>query len=317
MLFSIVIPLYNKENQIAHAIESVLAQTYADFALVIVDDGSTDDGYSIAAAFSDPRIQIVRQQNGGVSVARNTGIGLAKGDYVCFLDADDLWLPEHLLSLKTLIEAYPNVGLYATRNMRVECDGTEKMVPLESSMLVADLFQLELSTGYSYLHTNSVCIPRHVFQDVGTFVPGERLGEDASLWLRIAAYYDVALSDAITTVYRRAYSDAFTDLVLPADWSFLQLAEKTLLSDVNIPAGKRESIDRYINRYRQSLCRHALLMGEREKAKAFYGKVNWKMTASKEKYKTLACFFVPTCLLRKAYHKKHHGSFAQGKSRQT
>lgn len=89
--FSVIIPLYNKGNCISRAIESILKQTYQNFEILIVDDGSTDDGAIKVKAFQDSRIHLIQQQNFGVSVARNTGVQYSHNPYLCFLDADDLW----------------------------------------------------------------------------------------------------------------------------------------------------------------------------------------------------------------------------------
>src|SRR4028118_491035 len=93
---SVIIPVYQVEKYIAAAVQSVLEQTYKDFELLIIDDGSTDRSLEICQQFSDPRIKIIRQQNQGVCAARNTGIRHAQTEYLAFLDGDDLWLPTKL-----------------------------------------------------------------------------------------------------------------------------------------------------------------------------------------------------------------------------
>ena len=95
-MISVVIPLYNKEHQIAETLRSVLEQTFQDFEVVIVDDGSTDKSSEEALKIRDPRIRFVRQENAGVSAARNRGIEEARFDLIAFLDADDRWKPEYL-----------------------------------------------------------------------------------------------------------------------------------------------------------------------------------------------------------------------------
>ena len=111
-MFSVIIPAYNAEKFIVRSIKSVLDQNYTDFELIIVDDGSTDGTKGQIEQFSDNRIRYVYQENGGVSAARNKGILESKGEYICFLDSDDEWKPDHLSLLCKLIEKYSGCGLY-------------------------------------------------------------------------------------------------------------------------------------------------------------------------------------------------------------
>ena len=113
-MISVVIPLYNKKESVAHTLKCVLMQTYQDFEVVVVDDGSTDGSAEIVEGVDDGRIRLIRQENGGVSAARNRGIKEAKREYVAFLDADDEWKPEHLQTLVGLMEKYPQCGAYST-----------------------------------------------------------------------------------------------------------------------------------------------------------------------------------------------------------
>ncbi|MDE3115120.1 MAG: glycosyltransferase family 2 protein, partial [Pseudomonadota bacterium] len=103
-LFSVVIPVYNRAELLRSALESVRAQSCQDFEIVVVDDGSTDDPAKTVAAFADPRIRCVRQNNRGASAARNRGIALARGRFVAFLDSDDCFLPHHLERMAKLLE---------------------------------------------------------------------------------------------------------------------------------------------------------------------------------------------------------------------
>ena len=113
-MISIVIPLFNKASHIKDTIESVLAQSYQNFELIIVNDGSTDNGPKIVREIKEPRILVIDQANAGVSAARNRGIDAAKGDLIAFLDADDLWNPDFLSAIMRLYQRFPWAGLYAT-----------------------------------------------------------------------------------------------------------------------------------------------------------------------------------------------------------
>jgi len=133
-MFSIVIPLYNKQNSIRRAIASVLAQKYPHFELIIVDDGSTDDSFEMASAIQDPRICIVRQENRGGSAARNRGVAEAKYDWVAFLDGDDEWLPDFLMQMYKLCNDFPGYGIYGSANFRLDGKNTFRIFNRDHSV---------------------------------------------------------------------------------------------------------------------------------------------------------------------------------------
>ena len=116
MRFSVVIPLYNKASYLCKSIESVISQAYNDFECIIVDDGSTDSSAEIADGYSAKyqNVRVVHQQNSGVAIARNKGVKESLGDYICFLDADDWWDPNFLLSVNETITKIPDAGIYGT-----------------------------------------------------------------------------------------------------------------------------------------------------------------------------------------------------------
>ena len=110
-MFSVIVPLYNKEQYIKKTVSCVLAQTIADFELIIVDDGSTDNGPQYVSEIQDGRIRMLSQGNAGVSAARNHGIREANGKYICFLDADDTWNVDFLQTVKELFDEFPEAGM--------------------------------------------------------------------------------------------------------------------------------------------------------------------------------------------------------------
>ncbi|KAB8317807.1 glycosyltransferase family 2 protein [Tolypothrix campylonemoides VB511288] len=120
MKISVIIPVYKVEKYIAATVESVLAQTYKNFELLIIDDGSPDKSIEICQQFTDNRIRIIRQENRGVAAARNTGIRNAQGEYLAFLDADDLWTPEKLAKHIEHLENSPAVGVSFCRSAFID-----------------------------------------------------------------------------------------------------------------------------------------------------------------------------------------------------
>jgi cellulose synthase/poly-beta-1,6-N-acetylglucosamine synthase-like glycosyltransferase len=114
MKVSVVIPLYNKARHIARAVQSVRGQTWQDFEIIVVDDGSTDGSGDVVRQIADARFRLITQLNGGECAARNRGIAEAACDVVAFLDADDEWLPAFLETVVALRQRFPDCGMYAT-----------------------------------------------------------------------------------------------------------------------------------------------------------------------------------------------------------
>lgn len=200
MKFSVVIPLYNKAPYVAKAIQSVLSQTFTDFELVIVDDGSQDGSAEIVEQLIENRgyCHLLRQANAGVSVARNNGVTASRGDYLCFLDADDWWESTFLEEMWKLIAEFPDAGIYGTnytivnetkKKTRVAKIGVEE--GFEKGYI--NYFQAYAKTMYMPLCSCTVCIPRTVFDEMRGFPQGIKLGEDFVLWVRIALKHKVAL----------------------------------------------------------------------------------------------------------------------------
>ena len=117
MKYSVIVPLYNKERYIERTLKSIFAQSFDDYELIVVDDGSTDQSYSIAQKLMGTGVSnrsLVHQENSGVAAARNKGAALAKGDFICFLDSDDWWEPNFLKEIDTLTIHCPDAGLYGS-----------------------------------------------------------------------------------------------------------------------------------------------------------------------------------------------------------
>ena len=199
MRFSVIIPLYNKAPYVKKAIESVLAQTWRDFELVVVDDGSSDDSYAVAESVLKKcaiPYQLIHQENAGVSTARNNGVAASHGEFLCFLDADDWWAPTFLEKMNGLIRDFPEAGIYGTnytivnetkhktRIARVGVDDGFEKGYINYCMVYVKTLQMPLWTG-------AVCIPRRIYDDSHGFKPQLKMGEDFDLWIRIALKYRV------------------------------------------------------------------------------------------------------------------------------
>jgi glycosyltransferase involved in cell wall biosynthesis len=198
VLFSVVITLYNKARFIRRALDSVLMQTWSDYEIIIVDDGSTDEGPDMVARYANPRIKLFRQENSGVSTARNSGIEAAKGEFIAFLDADDLWKPDYLKIIAMLIDQYPGAGAYATAYEIILPEGKvlrpkyEAIPPPPWQGLLPSYFRAAM--GIPPVWTSATTVPKHVFQSVGGFAAGVPVGEDLDMWGRIALKYPIVFS---------------------------------------------------------------------------------------------------------------------------
>lgn len=170
---SIVIPLYNKEKYIGRAIRSVLDQSYINFELVVVDDGSIDHSLKKVREFEDKRIRIIQQRNLGISAARNSGICHCTHPLVAFLDADDYWEETFLENINALANEFPQAGLYSTGYyLHYEDMTTSKVLPMQAGktrFIINNYFEeLVKNTGWG-LHTSSVVIRKRVLEELGLF----------------------------------------------------------------------------------------------------------------------------------------------------
>ncbi len=189
-MITIIIPLYNKADSISQALDSVLAQTYPNFEVVVVDDGSTDGGAAVVETFDDPRIRLIRQANAGVSAARNRGIAEAKGEYVAFLDADDEWMPQFLEEIRTLQDTYPECRAQATNYIfcsnGVKSPTILRKIPFKGKRGVLTNYFEVASCSHPPMWTSAVCIERKLLQEIGGFPVGIKSGEDLLTWARVA-----------------------------------------------------------------------------------------------------------------------------------
>lgn len=210
MRFSVIIPLYNKAPYVAKAIQSVLAQSFTDFELIVIDDGSKDESADIAkqSIKGHANCRLICQQNAGVSMARNNGVSVSQGDYLCFLDADDWWEPSFLEKMSELIEGFPEAGIYGTNYTVVnEAKHKTRVAPIaveagfEKGYI--NYCQVYAKTLAMPLWTGAVSIPRLVFDEMQGFPKGIKLGEDFLLWIHIALKYKVAFLNKALANYNQ------------------------------------------------------------------------------------------------------------------
>lgn len=205
--FSILIPLYNKQTAISKTLQSVLSQTYSNFEVIVVDDGSTDDSFAVAKKYIDERFEIkgriVHKDNGGVSSARNRGIQEAKYDYIALLDGDDLWKPTYLEEQVQLIKDFPKAAMWGVNTAFIKNNQTYKW---EQGMGEGYRGYVEnyFGTRHNDLYcSSSVVIRREVFDKVGCFDEQISSSEDLDMWYRIILHYPIVFYDKILVYYNQ------------------------------------------------------------------------------------------------------------------
>jgi glycosyltransferase involved in cell wall biosynthesis len=166
-MFTVVIPLYNKAHIVLRSLASVLTQTYQNFELLIVNDGSTDNSVEIIRQFSsDPRIRIIDQKNQGVSVARNTGVKFAKYEYIAFLDADDEWLPGYLQKMYEAIQLFPSAAIYGCaswhRDILTGDTGNSLLNRYKDKIQIAEYFE----NPQAMPHISAIVVSKEKFNKV-------------------------------------------------------------------------------------------------------------------------------------------------------
>lgn len=205
-MISIVIPLYNKAALVRRTLDSVFAQTYQDFEIVIVDDGSTDGSAHVVASIADARIRLISQQNAGVSAARNRGILEARGEYIALLDADDEWHPDYLDTQMSLVEKYPEAAVFATNYEFRDTNGDItptiiRNIPFEGETGILNNYFEVASTSHPPICSISIMARKEAFEAIGGFPVGVRLGEDLITWAKLACRYKIAYTKKVCATY--------------------------------------------------------------------------------------------------------------------
>ena len=200
--FSIIIPVYNKVNFIENTLKSVFQQSFTDYEILLINDGSTDDSESKILAFNDPRIRYYSKKNEGVSETRNLGIEKAKSEYITFLDADDYWYPNFLEEMFLLIKSFPEQSVFSAaieiENLKTVIPSSYSIPKISDSMIV-NYFEASYKEGA--LFTSCAVFHKNVFEKVGNFDTTIKSGQDTDLWIRIGLIYPVVFSFKILTRY--------------------------------------------------------------------------------------------------------------------
>lgn len=238
MKYSVVIPLYNKQHYIKKTLESVLNQTFQDYEILVVDDGSTDNSLEEAKKMKSSRVRIITQENQGVAVARNAGIENAVGEYISFLDADDEWCPNYLETIDTLTQTFVESDIFVTAYSVIMGDGIiNYSTRLEPETGCLDSYWLTLRKGYDFVWTSATTIRRSALIKAGCFKPGEKIGQDLDMWARVARNNPrVAYSSKLCVNYNRgAEANARTRVRIAYAGAFIQDLEEELVNPIRTP----------------------------------------------------------------------------------
>jgi len=208
--FSVVIPLYNKEDFIEDSIKSVLNQTYNDFEIIIINDGSTDNSLSLVNSIKDDRIQVINKENTGLSATRNTGIKLAHANYIAFLDADDLWMDDFLQTIFNLIKINTSIKIFATKaKILTQKKGIvfdAKIFNKRNQKILTRFFEL---TKF-HVNASSLVIDKNVFNKVGYFNESVNYAEDEEFLIRCKTDFDFVYYKEPKMYYRLGFDMQMT-----------------------------------------------------------------------------------------------------------
>jgi glycosyltransferase involved in cell wall biosynthesis len=199
---SVIIPTYNALTYLPETVESVFKQTFYDWELLIVDDGSSDGTAAWAKQITDLRVRLISQKNQGSSVARNTGITAAKGEYIALLDADDLWEPSKLEKQVRFLEQNPSIGLVDTWTTLINQKGKSTGRIILSSA-EGDIWKQLVQFKPVCCCDSTPLIRRSCFENVGLFNPDLPYLEDLDMWIRLASVYEFAAIKEPLVRYRQ------------------------------------------------------------------------------------------------------------------
>ena len=248
-LFSVIIPLYNKENYIQQTIESVLQQTVTDFELLVVNDASTDNSVSVVSKISDSRIKLVENaKNVGLSATRNHGISKASGKIIALLDADDLWLPNFLETIQYLHKTFPEASIYGTDYAEMY-ESQEDLVPKKNisaplqgtSFVLPDFF--EASMFQPIFSQSSVAFKKEICTEKTVFNPEITFAEDIDFYIKYGSIYKVAYCYKICSKVR---------FDVPNQMSRAGISTKVIpdLDSYETLAKRNSSLKKYLDLYR-------------------------------------------------------------------
>ena len=276
--FSVVISVFNKEKYIVDTLKSVLAQTFTDFEVVILNDGSTDKSEAEILKFNDPRIRYFSKENSGASAARNFTIQQANSKYIALMDADDYWYPFYLEEQNRLINQFPNESVFATATEIKRNGKTFKnsysIKTIGTDAVVVDYF--EASQLDSVLLSISTVLNKNVFEEAGWYDPKIKSGEDTDLYVRIGLKYKVVFSPKVCATYVVRKNSLFQ--------SVKNLEEKANFEAYENYEKDNPTLKKFLDLNRYSLCILAKIEGNKDAFQENFQKINLENLSNKQQF---------------------------------
>jgi hypothetical protein len=220
--FSVVIPLFNKEKSVIKTLDSIVQQRCPALEIIVVDDGSTDNSVNQVLALDIPNLRIVKQANQGVSVARNTGVGYAKSEFVAFIDADDHWSPFFLEEMRKLIKRFPEHEFFASAYQKVVGEGIYQDPKLAiagldaTGCLLPNYFDVSGHGDLPFMASSTVMTKR-LFKELGGFPVGEAMGEDQALFSLASLNGGIVYSPLVLLFYHTDTENRACERHLPQE----------------------------------------------------------------------------------------------------
>ena len=300
---SVVIPLYNKARYIERTIMSILSQTFQDFEIIIVDDGSTDGSAERAETWIDDRISVRKMEHKGASAARNEGILASNANLITFIDADDEWKPRFLETIIHLQDMYPECGAYAT-SYEIQLPTKKEIIPsiYQTPVKWEGIFTnyVEKTLKDLPIISSAIAVKKQVFEEIGLFKVGEPLGEDQDMWLRIGVNYPIAYKNESHAIYYRGLENSVcADLTILNRYPIIYSLEN-LLHKEEMPY-----IDLYLSKLKLDYSKRLLEANQLDSAREELQQTDAKVFKWK-KVKLWMCYYWKKVINKYSFYSKKY-----------
>ncbi len=277
--FSVIIPLFNKEKYVLKTIKSILNQTFQDFEIIIVDDGSTDNSVNIIKSIKSEKIKLIKQVNQGASVARNNAINASNGTYIATLDSDDEWQNNHLSELKKCITSFSKAVLFCTnyniKRHNAFITNTKFNFQFDQDCLIIDdFFKANI---INFIPTSSsVAFKKEDFLKINGYNTNLRTGQDIDLWIKFGLMGAIAFNPKTTMLYNYYDQTSLSNSNYNED-------RYLLISNYKLQEKDNASLKLYLDINRYALAIRYKLLGQTKEAKKVIKEIDFSNLNFKQK----------------------------------